>query len=334
MVKAIGVFIYDQFQLLDASGPIAAFEIANEKVPGSYRITILSIGGGLLNSSCGMVVDSVSVHETDLPDTLIVVGGRGGPQAETCPDVIAYLRRCAAEVRYLCSVCSGSSLLAAAGILDGRRAATHWRLAEELQSRYPQIKVEVDRIYVRDGSIWTSGGVSAGIDLALALVADDLGEQIARQVAQDMVVYYRRPGGQSQFSALAELGGDETMFSSLLEWIRSHLSERLTVEQLADRMAMSPRNFSRAFARAIGVSPAKAVERLRLEAARERVESSQQPIEQIACSMGFGDPERMRRAFIRAFGQPPQKLRHAASKAAEGAPGEQSVGHAVERQEP
>lgn len=311
MTKTVGIFIYDHFQLLDASGPIAAFEIANEMAPESYRLEFLSIRGGLVASSCGLVVESAAVGDAELPDTLLVVGGSGGPEAEACPDIMAYLRKCAKDVRHLCSVCSGAFLLATAGILEGRRATTHWRLAEELQRRYPKLKVEVDRIYVRDGSIWTSGGVSAGIDLALALIADDLGEQIARQVAQDMVVYYRRPGGQSQFSALAELGGEESAFSSLLEWIRSHLSERLTVEILADHMAMSPRNFSRAFARAIGVSPAKAVERLRLEAARERVENSQDPIEWVASTTGFGDPERMRRAFIRAFGQPPQGLRRA-----------------------
>jgi len=265
----------------------------------------------MITSSSGLAVESAAVSEVERPDTVVVVGGSGGPKAEVCPDSMGYLRKCAAEVRHLCSVCSGAFLLAAAGVLEGRRVTTHWRLAEELQKRYPRLKVEVDRIYVRDGSIWTSGGVSAGIDLALALIADDLGEDIARQVAQDMVVYYRRPGGQSQFSALAQLSGEESAFSSLLEWTRGHLSERLTVEQMADHMAMSPRNFSRAFARAIGVSPAKAVERLRMEAARERVENSQDPIEQVASATGFGDPERMRRAFIRAFGQPPQALRRA-----------------------
>jgi len=311
MTKTVGIFLYDRFQLLDASGPITAFEIAEEMVPGSYRLAILSIGGRAIRSSSGLVVDSVAAGHAGLPDTLIVVGGRGGPQAEACPNSIAYLRTCATEVRRLCSVCSGASLLAAAGLLEGRRVTTHWRLAEEFQKRYPTIQVEVDRIYVHDGAIWTSGGVSAGIDLALALIAEDLGQQVARRVAQEMVVYYRRPGGQSQFSALADLGGEETAFSSLLEWIRSHLSERLTVELLADHMAMSPRNFSRAFARAIGVSPAKAVERLRLEAARERVENSREPIEHVASATGFRDPERMRRSFIRAFGQPPQGLRRA-----------------------
>ncbi|WP_066698622.1 GlxA family transcriptional regulator [Sphingobium amiense] len=311
MTKVVGIVLYDHFQLLDASGPIAAFEIANEMVPGAYRLITISIHGGRVGSSSGLGVDSISFDEVDRLDTVLVVGGSGGPEVEKCPESMAFLRKCAAQAHHLCSVCSGAFLLAAAGVLEGRRVTTHWRLADELQKRYPQLKVEVDRIYVRDGSIWTSGGVSAGIDLALALIADDLGEQVARQVAQDMVVYYRRPGGQSQFSALAELSGEESIFSSLLEWIRSHLSERLTVEQMADHVAMSPRNFSRAFARAIGVSPAKAVERLRLEAARERVENSREPIEQVAAATGFSDPERMRRAFIRAFGQPPQGLRRA-----------------------
>ncbi len=311
MSRTVGIFLYDRFQLLDAAGPITAFELAEEAVPGTYRLATSSIAGGSVRSSSGLMVDSIAAGDADPFDTLIVVGGHGSREARQCSDNIDYLRACADRTRRLCSVCSGAFLLAAAGLLDGRRATTHWRLAAELQQRWPKTRVEVDRIHVRDGAIWTSGGVSAGIDLALALIAEDVGEKVARQVAQDMVVYYRRPGGQSQFSALAELGGDDTAFSSLLDWIRSHLSERLTVELLAARMAMSPRNFSRAFARTIGISPAKAVERLRLEAARERVENSQEPIEQIAAANGFHDPERMRRSFVRAFGQPPQGLRRA-----------------------
>lgn len=309
MTKTIGIFLYEGFQLLDASGPITAFELAGLVVQGTYRIHGLSVAGGLIASSSGLVVDTVAVGEVDAPDTIIVVGGPGGPEAEQCPDSLAYFRRCAAESRRLCSVCSGSILLASAGLLDGRRVTTHWRLAEEFQKRHPKVRVEADRIYVRDGDIWTSGGVSAGIDLALALIAEDLGEKIARQVAREMVVYFRRPGGQSQFSALAELGGGESVFSPLLDWMRAHLAEPLAVEQLAGRMGMSPRNFSRAFVRTLGVSPAKAVERLRVESARERVENSQEPIEKIAVSTGFNDPERMRRSFLRAFGQPPQALR-------------------------
>ena len=174
------------------------------------------------------------------------------------------------------------------------------------------MRVEPDRIYVKDGPVWTSAGITAGIDLALALIAEDLGEDIAKRTAQQLVVYYRRPGGQSQFSALAELGRPDGRFGALLGWARERLDQPLGVEELADRAAMSPRNFARVFTAETGVTPAKAVERLRLEAARERVEAGVEPIDAIAAKVGFGDPERMRRAFLRAFGQPPQALRRSA----------------------
>lgn len=309
MTRSIGIFLYDGFQLLDVSGPVAAFEIAGRVAPGSYRLALMSLRGGAVRSSSGVTMDSVAVAGAGATDTLIVTGGEGSREAMHCAASIDYLSGQAGEVRRMCSVCSGAFLLGAAGLLDGRRATTHWRRAEQLQRYFPAVRVEADRIHIRDGKMWTSAGISAGIDLALALIAEDLGEAIARRVAQEMVVYYRRPGGQSQFSALAELGGDPTVFSPLLDWMRANLAAQLTVEALAERIAMSPRNFSRAFARAIGVSPARAVERLRLEAARERVESSRAPIEQIAVATGFGDPERMRRAFVRHFGQPPQALR-------------------------
>lgn len=312
VTKLVGFLLYERFQLLDASGPITAFELAEELLPGSYRLSTLSIDGSAIASSSGVVIETAIAAAAPSPDTLIVAGGRGAQQAGASPDTVAYLRRCETESRRVCSVCSGAFLLAAAGLLDGRTATTHWHSAEALQQRYPATRVEVDRIYVRDGAVWTSAGVSAGIDLALALIAEDLGEAVARRVAQEMVVYYRRPGGQSQFSALADMGSQETVFSSLLSWMREHLAERLSVDLLADRVAMSPRNFSRAFTRAIGVSPARAVERLRLEAAREQVENTRDPIESIAAVQGFNDPERMRRAFIRAYGQPPQVLRRAA----------------------
>ena len=197
-------------------------------------------------------------------------------------------------------------------MLDGRRATTHWARAAELARAYPRVHVEPDRIFIRDGDVWTSAGITAGIDLALALVADDLGEAVARRAAQQLVVYHRRPGGQSQFSALLETDRPGSRFSPLLAWARERLDESLPVERLADCAAMSPRHFARAFAAETGMTPAKAIERLRLEAARERVESGAEPIEGVAAHTGFGDPERMRRAFIRAFGQPPQALRRAA----------------------
>jgi transcriptional regulator GlxA family with amidase domain len=225
---------------------------------------------------------------------------------------LAYVRAAAARARRTASVCSGAFVLAAAGLLDGRRATTHWARAADLARLYPQVRVEPDCIFVRDGTVWTSAGITAGIDLALALVAEDLGEATAKRTAQQLVVYHRRPGGQSQFSALLEADRPDSRFSPLLAWARERLNERLSVERLAERAAMSPRHFARAFAADTGMTPAKAVERLRLEAAREEIESSAAPIERVAAHTGFGDPERMRRAFLRAFGQPPQALRRAA----------------------
>jgi len=203
-------------------------------------------------------------------------------------------------------------VLAAAGLLDGRRATTHWSRTTDFTRRFPDVRLEPDRIFVRDGPVWTSAGITAGIDLALALIADDLGELIARRTAQQLVVYRRRPGGQSQFSALLELERPGARFGGLLGWARERLGEPLGVERLADRAAMSPRHFARAFAAETGVTPAKAIERLRVEAARERIEAGGEPVDRIAARVGFGDPERMRRAFLRAFGQPPQALRRAA----------------------
>ncbi len=309
MTRHIGIFLFDGFQLLDASGPIAVFEIAGHMQEDAYRLTVSSMAGGEIRSSSGVVLGTVKADKATPFDTLIVTGGDGRRRAMQCPRTLAFLRVRGANTRRICSVCSGAFLLAAAGLLDGRKATTHWRLTGEIARQFPRIDVEPDRIHIRDGHVWTSAGISAGIDLALALIAHDLGEAVARRVAQEMVVYYRRPGGQSQFSALAKMGGDETGFSPLLAWARNNLGERLTVERLAEQSAMSSRNFSRAFRRTIGISPAKAIEQLRLDLARQRVEGSSEAIEQIASSTGFRDPERMRRAFLRAFGQPPQALR-------------------------
>ncbi|WP_313809154.1 GlxA family transcriptional regulator [Sphingobium sp.] len=308
MTRSIGIVLYPNFQILDATGPIAAFEIASRFADHAYDLAMLSASGGLIASSSGVALATTAFAEASPLDTIVVVGGHGSRQAMHCPEVIAFLRA-RADSRRICGVCSGAFVLAAAGFLDGRRAATHWRRAEDLAERFPRIAVEPDAIHVRDGSVWTSAGITAGIDLTLALIAEDAGEPLARRVAQEMVVYYRRPGGQSQFSALLEMGGGEGRFAELLSWMRTHLAERLTVEALADQAAMSPRHFSRAFTRSVGMSPARAVERLRLEAARERVEHSAEPIEAIAGTTGFHDPERMRRAFLRAYGQPPQAMR-------------------------
>jgi transcriptional regulator GlxA family with amidase domain len=210
------------------------------------------------------------------------------------------------------SVCSGAYVLAEAGLLDGRRATTHWVRSNDFARRYPKVRLEPDRIFIQDGPVWTSAGITAGVDLSLALIAEDLGEAVARRTAEMLVVYHRRPGGQSQFSTLLELDQPQGRFGPLLAWMRERLDQSLSVERLAQEAAMSPRNFARAFTAETGVTPARSVERLRVEVARERVEAGAEPIDRIAAATGFGDPERMRRAFVRAFGQPPQALRRAA----------------------
>ncbi|MDP3868071.1 GlxA family transcriptional regulator [Phenylobacterium sp.] len=311
MPRKLGVLIFPNFQILDVAGPIAAFEIAERYVPGSYELSVMAAEPGLVASSSRAAMAAEALSDQPL-DTLMVSGGDGTRSAIFETDLIDWVRTASGRARRTTSVCSGAFLLAEAGLLDGRRATTHWQRCPDFARRYPKVRVEPDRIFVRDGEVWTSAGITAGIDLALALVATDLGEPIARAVAQQLVVYHRRPGGQSQFSALIEMGGQGGRFAELLDWMRERISEPLSVERMADRAAMSPRHFARAFAAETGLTPAKAVERLRLETARERVEASSEPIDRVAESAGFGDPERMRRAFLRAFGQPPQALRRAA----------------------
>jgi transcriptional regulator GlxA family with amidase domain len=264
---------------------------------------------GLVVSSSGVALPAEGLESAGELDTLIVAGGWGTREMLEDEVSLAFIRDQAKRVRRVASVCSGSMILAAAGLLDGRRCTSHWGRSRSFPKLFPRVKFEPDRIWVRDGKFWTSAGITAGIDLALALIADDLGEDIALRTAQELVVYRRRPGGQSQFSALLEMERPDGRFGGLLGWMRENLGEPLTVEQLADRAAMSPRNFARAFAAETGVTPAKAVERLRVEAARHLVESANDPIDVIASRVGFADPERMRRAVIRGFGQPPQALR-------------------------
>ena len=312
MPQTVAILIFPDFQLLDAAGPITVFEAAGrETTPPAYRLRVIARDAGPVASSSGVRLIAEAFADDPL-DTLIVAGGWGTRETAVCAETLAYVREAGGRARRIVSVCTGAFILAASGLLDGHRATTHWRRAAEFARAYPQIRVEPDRIFVRDGRVWTSAGITAGIDLALALVAEDLGEAAAKRAAQQLVVYHRRPGGQSQFSALIEADRPGSRFSPLLAWARERLDERLSVERLADRAAMSPRHFARAFAAETGMTPAKAIERLRLEASRERVESGSEPIEIVAERAGFGDPERMRRAFIRAFGQPPQALRRAA----------------------
>lgn len=307
----IGVLVYDDFQLLDATGPIAAFEIAYRLQHKRAPITMLARTSGAVRSSSGVEVNAKAFQRV-MPQTLIVAGGEGARQPAICKETLAFVRRVATRGRRVASVCSGSYILAEAGLLDGRRATTHWGRTQDFIRRYPKVRLEADRIYVQDGNIWSSAGITAGIDLALAMIGDEFGEKIAQETARQLVVYHRRSGGQSQFSALLELKSPSGRFKPLLAWAREHLDEHLTVERLAERANMSARHFSRSFAAETGISPSKAVERLRIEVAQARVQSGFEPIERIAEVAGFGDAERMRRAFMRTFGHPPQSLRRAA----------------------
>ncbi|MBB6308378.1 GlxA family transcriptional regulator [Xanthobacter tagetidis] len=308
----IGIVIFPDFQLLDASGPASVFEVARRFIPTAPKVQMIAAQPGLVRSSCGVEVLACGPRSAHGISTLVVAGGLGVEAAAECRSTLAFVRRLARRGARVASVCSGAYVLAAAGLLDGRKATTHWCRTQDFVSRYPKVRLDPDRIFLRDGNVWTSAGITAGIDLALAIAAEDHGDAVAKDIACQLVLYHRRSGGQSQFSSLLELKTPTGRFAPLLTWVREHLEKPLTVEVLADRAGLSPRHFARIFTAETGTTPSKAVERLRLEVAREHVQSSAQPIETVAEATGFGDPERMRRAFVRAFGQPPQSLRRAA----------------------
>jgi transcriptional regulator GlxA family with amidase domain len=305
-MQRIGYIVLPGFHVMMLSG-LSVFELANKEMgEPAYDLHLLSEAGGSIRSSIGVGVTTEPFDNTNF-DTLIV-GGSAEPGSLT-PGVIKFLRRALGRSRRVAATCTGAFVLAEAGLLDGRRATTHWSRARELQVRFPKVKVEEDRIFIVDGPVWTSAGMTAGIDLALAMIEKDQSTDVARAVARKLVVYHRRAGGQSQFSALLELEPKSDRIQSALAYAKRNLHKPLTVEQLAEAAHLSPRQFSRAFRAETGQSPAKAVENLRLEAARLMMEQSRHPIEVIARQTGFADRDRMRRAFLRAFGQPPQVLR-------------------------
>lgn len=308
MPHRICCLLFPGFQLLDVAGPLAAFEIASAYVPRAYALRLRALAAGPVRSSAGFALEAEALSGALRADTL-VAGGDGVRSALRQPELGAFLRRAAHRVSRVASVCSGALLLAQAGLLDGKRATTHWSCAAELQRHFPAVRVEADRIWVRDGRCWTSAGISAGIDLALALIREDLGPAIARDVARQLVVYAERPGGQTQHSELLELSAPGARFAELNLWARAHLTEPLGVPQLAARAKLSPRSFARAYAAEVGITPARAVERMRLEAARALLDSGERSILEVAERSGFGSPERMRRAFTRYFGRSPAALR-------------------------
>jgi transcriptional regulator GlxA family with amidase domain len=308
----IAVLIFPGFQLLDASGPISVFEIAARFAKKPAPIKVVAAKPGPVRSSSGAEMLARKFGHVRAITTLIVAGGEGVEAAARNECTIGFVRAVAKRGARLASICSGTFILAEAGLLDGKRATTHWQRTRQFLATYPGVKLEPDRIFARDGNIWSSAGITAGIDLALAMVGEDFGEEVAQMTARQLVLYHRRSGGQSQFSSLLELKASNGRFGELLSWAREHLDARLTVDDLAERAGMSARHFCRAFIAETGATPAKAIERLRVEVARLRVQSSSEAIERVAEVTGFRDPERMRRAFIRAFGQPPQSLRRAA----------------------
>lgn len=309
MRRRVAFLVFPDFQLLDAAGPISAFEIAERHVPGTYELRVIAKEAGVVASTSGASMNAVPLGRPASIDTLVVVGGEGTRPSSKDARIVRFVATCGAKSRRVASVCSGAYILAATGLLDGRAATTHWTRSDDFARKYPRVKLDADRIFVKSGKFWSSAGITAGIDLSLALIAEDLGEGVARKVAQQLVVYYRRPGGQSQFSALLELERADGRFAPLLDYVRTHLRARLSVEELAAQACMSPRNFSRLFQSETGTTPAKAVMRLRAETARAHIESGGASVQQVARDCGFGDPERMRRAFVSLFGRPPSAMR-------------------------
>jgi transcriptional regulator GlxA family with amidase domain len=306
-MQTIAFVVYDGFQAMAlAAQPV--FQYANFSAGKTlYEVKMLSAGGGLVTSSVGLAVMTAPFDDA-VYDT-VIVGGSDQIEEAAPAAVLDYVRASMRRARRTASICSGAFVLAQAGVLDSRRATTHWAYARELQSRFPAVTVDADRIFVVDGQVWTSAGMTAGLDMALGMVEKDFGPELARSVAQKLVMYHRRAGGQSQHSALLELAPKSDRIQTALAYARAHLAEPLSVEQLAEAAHLSPRQFSRAFRAETGQSPAKAVEHLRLEAARLLMEQSRHTIEQVAAQSGFVDSRRMREAFLRAYGQPPQVIR-------------------------
>ncbi len=304
----IGIVVHPGFQPFGLSG-MSVFESANVYAGKPvYDIVLASESGGPVRSCQGFSVDTVNIHSRAF-DTLMVIGDNDCDPAPA--KLVDFLRGAPRHVRRITSICTGAFVLAEAGLLDGRRATTHWFFARQLATRYPAITVEEDRIFVADGPIWTSAGMSAGLDLALALVEKDLGPEITKAIARKLVLYHRRGGGQSQFSTLLELDAKSDRVQTALTHARANLKADLSVDILAEVGGLSPRQFTRVFREETGVTPAKAIERLRVEAARLMLETTRHPIEVVARENGFGDRERMRQAFLRAFGHPPQTIQRA-----------------------
>ncbi len=316
-LKHVAFLTFDGVLALDIAGPAEVLSMAGRSAPKGtgYRIHYLSLQGGMVKTRSGINLQTIAVSDP-LPklDTIIVAGGQG---AETCSShdpLVRWVADRSSRVRRMCSVCTGAFVLAAAGLLNGRRAVTHWNSGAEFSRRYPQVELDLKPIYIHDHGIWTSAGVTAGIDLALALVEDDYGRASTLAIAKQLVVFLHRPGGQAQFSSALSaqslaMQTPKRRFAELHTWMVDHLASDLSVDALAHRARMTRRSFTRAYRAIMGLTPARAVEQLRLEAARRGLERGNASVKQIAASCGFGDEERFRRAFLRNLGVAPIQYR-------------------------
>ena len=312
MQRTLAFIVHPGFELLDLSGPCSAFHLARELYGADYRIRIVSVTGGPVVDRAGVSVASEAFGDVGHCHTLLAAGGPAAPHFALDATARALIQAHSHTAARVGSVCTGAFLLAAAGLLDGHRATTHWRYAGLLQSQYPAVRVDVDRIFIRDGTVWTSAGMTAGMDMSLAMIEEDLGADVAKGVARDMVVPQRRLGGQSQFSTLLDMAPPAGRIHDALRHATAHLSDDLSVARLAEVACLSLRQFTRVFLHTTGTTPAKAIERLRLDAALARIQDGQESFDQIARSVGFGSVERLRRSCVAIFGQSPQELRRAA----------------------
>ena len=308
------VLAFPCVQLLDVAGPLQVFSSANERAaeegrPPLYDVRVVA-PQAQVGATAGLVFEASPLPAPEAAvDTLIVAGGRGVRRAAEDPRLVGWLAVHARAARRAASVCTGAFLFGAAGLLDGRRAVTHWEFCAELQRRHPRAEIDPDPIFIRDGDVWTSAGVTAGIDLALALVEEDHGRALALAVARHLVVFLKRPGGQAQFSEALTLQSSDDRFAALHGWIADHLEAPLTAARLAAEVSMSERSFLRRYREATGTTPGRAVERLRVEAARQLLTDTALPLKRIASRCGFGTEETMRRSFLRVQGVGPQAHR-------------------------
>jgi len=311
--RRVEILAFDRVQLLDVTGPLQVFASVNDLCrrvggPARYECIVVAQRRSIM-SSAGLVLGTHELSTSpERVDTLLVAGGFGVDAACANAALVDWLRTRAAAARRVASVCSGAFLLACAGLLDGRRASTHWRRCNELASRFPRVRVEPDPIFVRDGKVWTSAGITAGIDLALALVEEDQGREIALAVARQLVMFLKRPGGQAQFSQTLALQQHGAGFERLHAWMVDHLSADLSVAALATAAGMTERSFARRYREATGATPARAVERVRVEAARRMLEEGRS-VKRAAARSGFGSEETMRRSFLRLLGTTPKNYR-------------------------